>query len=157
MLMASVDDLKYYAVPSKNITLRKKRGEKNCIKDMFWHKPYEPPTRDAAVPAMGSALDTNFLMCNMSKRNARQLSNTTVKIPPIKLKLGFTGALFKYNDEDQRKLIAVLTVTWARNWDMLGYIQVQTVGLVGPAFLLMPNNHRTHSCASRARRRRITR
>ena len=90
----------------------------------MWHKPYEPPARDAAEPSMGSPLDTNFLMCNMAKRNARQLSNTTVKIPPIKLKLGFTGAIYKYKGEDHRKLIAVLTVTWARNWDMLGYIQV---------------------------------
>ena len=125
MLLASVDDLKHYAVPSKNVTLQKKRGDKKCISDMMWHKPYEAPTQDASVPSMGSALDTNYLMCNMSKRNGRHLSNTTVKVPPIKIKLGFTGAIFKYKDEEQRKLIAVLTITWARNWDMLGFIKVR--------------------------------
>jgi len=118
-LECSIDDLKFYAVPSRNVTLRRKRGEKARISDMIWHKPYEEAPRAAGA---GEELDLNDVMCDRGRKNARA-RNITERIAPFKLRLGFTGAIYRFNGEEHRKLIAVLTVTWARNWDMLAYIQ----------------------------------
>ena len=38
MLRGSIDDYKYYAVPSKNVLLRRKRGDKSRISDMIWNR-----------------------------------------------------------------------------------------------------------------------
>ena len=38
MLRASIEDYKYYAVPSKNVLLRRKRGDKSRISDMIWNR-----------------------------------------------------------------------------------------------------------------------
>ena len=121
VLAASVDDLKFYAVPSKHASLRRKRGDRNKISDIIWHAPYEPEAR-AGAGTGGEELDLNEMMCERGRNNARAQS-ATVKVAPFKLRLGFTGAIYRHNGEEHRQLIAVLVVTWARNWDMLGYIQ----------------------------------
>jgi len=122
MLAADIEDLRHFAVPSRNVSLRKKRGEKNKIADMIWHKPYEPGATGADLGAAGDEMDMNEIMCERGRNNARS-QHAMMKIAPFKLRLGFTGAIFKHNGEEHRKLVAVLVVTWARNWDMLGYIQ----------------------------------
>ena len=61
-------------------------------------------------------------MCDRTRKNSRA-RNLTVRVPPFKVRLGFTGAVFRHGGEEHRKLVAVVAVTWARNWDMLGYIQ----------------------------------
>ena len=122
MLAADIEDLRHFAVPSRNVSLRKKRGEKNKIADMIWHKPYEPGATGVDLGAAGDEMDMNEIMCERGRNNARS-QNAMMKIAPFKVRLGFTGAIFKHNGEEQRKLVAVLVVTWARNWDMLGYIQ----------------------------------
>ena len=119
VLQSSIEDLKFYAVPSKNVTLRRKRGEKARISDMIWHKPFEDGPRGGVG---GDELDLNDVMCERGRKNARA-RNITERIAPFKLRLGFTGAVYRHNGEEHRKLIAVLVVTWARNWDMLAYIQ----------------------------------
>jgi hypothetical protein len=122
MLSADIEDLRHYAVPSRNVSLRKKRGEKTKIADLIWHKPYEPGPVGGDLGAAGDEVDLNEIMCERGRNNARS-QNAMMKIAPFKVRLGFTGAIFRHNDEEQRKLVAVLVVTWARNWDMLGYIQ----------------------------------
>ena len=121
VLSGNIEDLKHFAVPSKHVSLRRKRGERGKINDMIWHKPYEPEPRDRAG-GEGDELDLNEMMCERGRNNARSQS-ATVKVAPFKVRLGFTGAVYRYKGEKHRKLIAVLVVTWARNWDMLGYIQ----------------------------------
>ena len=120
-LSASIEDLKHFAVPTRTIALRRKRGEKSKISDLIWHRPYEPEARELSAAAPGE-LDLNEMMCERGRNNARSL-NTAVRIAPFKVRLGFTGAMYRHEGEEHRKLIAVLAVTWARNWDMLGYIQ----------------------------------
>lgn len=122
MLAADIEDLRHYAVPSRNVSLRKKRGEKTKIADLIWHKPYEPGPAGNDLGATGDEVDLNEIMCERGRNNARS-QNAMMKIAPFRVRLGFTGAIFRHNNEEQRKLVAVLAVTWARNWDMLGYIQ----------------------------------
>lgn len=121
-LAADVEDLKHFAVPSQNVSLRKKRGEKNKIADLMWHKPYEPGASGVGLGTSSDEVDMNDIMCERGRNNARS-QNAMMKIAPFKVRLGFTGTIYKHNKEEHRKLIAVLVVTWARNWDMLGYIQ----------------------------------
>lgn len=120
-LAASVEDLKFYAVPTRSIALRRKRGEKSKFADLIWHKPRDREPREHARGAPGE-LDLNEMMCERGRNNART-GSAAVRIKPFKIRLGFTGALYRYGGVEHRKLIAVLVVTWARNWDMLGYIQ----------------------------------
>lgn len=120
-LAAGIENLKHFAVPTRNVALRKKRGEKSKISDLIWHKPYESEARQDSGAA-ASELDLNEMMCERGRNNARS-QNTAVRIAPFKMRLGFTGAVYRHGGEEHRKLIAVLVVTWARNWDMLGYIQ----------------------------------
>lgn len=122
VLASDIEDLRYFAVPSKNVSLRKKRGEKMKIADLIWHKPYEPGATGGGVYTASDEIDLNEMMCERGRNNARS-QNAMVKIAPFKVRLGFTGAIFEHNGEVHRKLVAVLVVTWARNWDMLGYIQ----------------------------------
>lgn len=120
-LAASVDDLKFYAVPTRTIAVRRKRGEKNKFADLIWHKPSDPEPRDHARAPPGE-LDLNEMMCERGRNNVRT-GNSAVRIAPFRMRLGFTGALYRHGGVEHRKLVAVLVVTWARNWDMLGYIQ----------------------------------
>lgn len=123
VLASDIEDLRFYAVPSRNVSLRKKRGEKVKIADMMWHKPYEPcGGGSGGLEATGEEVDMDEIMCERGRNNARS-QNATVKIAPFKVRLGFTGAIYQHDGEVHRKLVAVLVVTWARNWDMLGYIQ----------------------------------
>jgi hypothetical protein len=121
MLQGSVQDLKYYAVPTRNVVLRKSRGDRKIISDLIWHKPVEQ-SHFHGVAGGGDELDLNQMMCDRSE-GSRQLMSLTVKVAPFKVRLGFTGALYRHNGVDGRKLMAVVVVTWCRNWDMLGYIQ----------------------------------
>jgi hypothetical protein len=123
-LSADIEDLRHYAVPSQNVSLRKKRGEKNKIADLMWHKPYEPGAAGADLSSAGDEVDLNEIVCERGRNNARS-QNAMMKIAPFKVRLGFTGAIFRHGGEEHRQLFAVLVVTWARNWDMLGYIQDQ--------------------------------
>ena len=121
ILAANIDDLKFFAVPSKHVSLRRKRGERSKINDMIWHKPYEPEPRGRAADE-SDELDMNEMMCERGRNNARSQSSTA-RVAPFKVRLGFTGAVYRHKGEEHRNLVAVLVVTWARNWDMLGYIQ----------------------------------
>ena len=121
VIQASVEDLKHYALPSRNVTLGRKRGEMQKIQDLIWHRPADPAPARAPGVRSGADLDMNDLMC--PRRAARGGDVTIMKIPLMKIRLGFTGAVYKHNGEEHRKLIAVLAVTWARNWDMLTYIK----------------------------------
>ena len=122
VLASDIEDLRFFAVPSRNVSLRKKRGEKMKIADLIWHKPYEPGSTGGGAYTPSDDIDLNEMMCERGRNNARS-QNAMVKIAPFKVRLGFTGAIFEHNGEVHRKLVAVLVVTWARNWDMLGYIQ----------------------------------
>ena len=119
MLLGSVSDLKYYAVPSRNVVLKRSRGDRKVISDMIWHKPVERGHFQSPGGA-SDELDLNKMMC--ARAGGQQMS-LTVRIPPFKVRLGFTGALYRHAGGEGRKLIAVVVVTWCRNWDMLGYIQ----------------------------------
>lgn len=123
-LATDVEDLRHYAVPSRNVTLRKKRGEKVKIADLMWHKPYDGAGGGAWAGSASDEVDMDEIMCERGRNNARS-QNAMMKIAPFKVRLGFTGAIYRHDGEEHRKLVAVLVVTWARNWDMLGYIQDQ--------------------------------
>lgn len=120
MLLGSVNDLKYYAVPSRNVVLRRSRGDRKVISDIIWHKPMGERDQFEMVEEASDELDLNQMMC---ARASGEQMNVTMRIPPLKVRLGFTGALYQHGETDGRKLIAVVVVTWCRNWDMLGYIQ----------------------------------
>lgn len=122
VLAAEVEDLRHFAVPSRCVKLRKKRGEKMKIADLMWHKPYDAAGGGAWAGLESDEVDMDEIMCERGRNNARS-QNAMMKIAPFKVRLGFTGAIYRHGGEEHRKLVAVLVVTWARNWDMLGYIQ----------------------------------
>jgi len=89
---------------------------------MFWHKSVDSVIGHSQRSDEGYYIDMNEQMKLLSHANSNA---TTIKerLPPLKIRLGFTGVLYDYKGEPHRKLVAVLMVTWARNFDLLGYIQ----------------------------------
>ena len=62
-------------------------------------------------------------MSPLSLRDRRDLT-AFCRIDPVKIRLGKTGAFFKVDGQEEVMTFSVLVITWARHFDLLGYITV---------------------------------
>lgn len=69
-------------------------------------------------------LNFTEILCERAK-SGRGRKEFTVKVAPFKIHMGFTGAVYEYDGKQYRKTVAVLFVTWCRNFDLTGFITDQ--------------------------------
>jgi len=101
---------------------RRDRATRKHITDIVWHKPKNDIDFSRSVG--GHGLNFTEILCERA-RSQESRTDFTIKVPPFKIHMGFTGAVYEHDGQRHRKSIAVLLVTCCRNFDMLGYIQDQ--------------------------------
>ena len=118
-LVLGMSDMSNYVIPSNTIKIRRPRGEKR-ISDLLWQRVIEPPIQHNSDDS-SEEMDINEVLLDRAYHNSNN-GMVDVKIPPVRMHLAFTGALYKHEGEGDRKLICVLFVTPARNFDLHKYI-----------------------------------
>lgn len=109
-------------MPTQTISLKSQRDNPKVIDGMLWHKSLDSVLRQSDTAEEGEYIDMNECMSELSQ-HMTDSATVSEKLPPLKIRLGFTGVLYEYKGEKYRKIVCVLMVTWARNFDLLGYIQ----------------------------------
>jgi hypothetical protein len=117
-MLTHIQDYSMFVVPSANVSLVNCKRRPKVISKLLWNRVQR--VSGTKIVQDHTEINMNAIM---RERYAYQDGNIVSEIPPLKIRLGFTGVNYMANGVSEKKVFAVMYVTFAKNFDALDYIK----------------------------------
>jgi len=122
-LKGHIQDYSGYSIESKNISFRMDRKRPKVVTKLLWSMTDEIRAHDMGNQYNISENEDIDMTSEMQQRSVYQDGTMYREVNPVKIRLAFTGVKFKRQEDCEKRVFAVLLVTFARNFDALEYIK----------------------------------